>query len=141
MRSTHPSQRRGDDASAPVDVNERFLPLLAQTVTAMVGERGREVDEGIDGGHAPRHVADLLIDRLVQAIDARREVLGQLDLEDDHALTLDTLLLVGAQAVAREHERLRGEWENGSDDLRALANHTELLSDLSDCIATAGRPA
>lgn len=125
----------------PIPVSERYLPLLAKTATALLAGRCRELYEGVADERATRHVADLLTDRLVQAIDARREIVGQCDLEDDHALHLDTLLFVGEPAVAREQERLRGEWESGSDDVRALADYTEVLADLSDFIATAGASA
>jgi hypothetical protein len=118
-----------------IEINERYVPLLEATATALVSERSREVTEGVNDGAAPRHVADILIERLMEAIDARREVVAAAR-EDEGYLSIRTLRLVGPRAVHGEHQRLTGEWERGGDDVRALANYTELLADLGDFLMT-----
>jgi hypothetical protein len=135
MCRPHPTHRPDADAPARIGVSERYLPLLEQTATALLAERCRELYEGVEDGHATRHVADLLTGRVVEVIDARREIVGAAG-EDEGYLSIPTLRLVGPRAVHREHHRLTGEWERGGDDVRALANHTELLADLGDFLIT-----
>jgi hypothetical protein len=118
-----------------VGINERYVPLLEASATALVGERSREVTSGVDNGAAPRHVSDLLIGRLLEAIDARAEIVAAAK-EDEGYLSIRTLRLVGPHAVHGEHRRLTSEWEQGGEDVRALAHDTELLADLGDFLMT-----
>lgn len=126
-----------DGTARLIDVNEQHMPLLEQTAVTLLAERCHELHEGVDDGRVTRHVADLLIGRLREAIDARAEIIAAAG-EDLGYLSIPTLRLVGERAIERERERLAEEWECGGEDLRGLSNDTDRLAELDDLLVRAG---
>jgi hypothetical protein len=127
----------GGSAPHTIPVPADFLALLEATATGLIAGRANELEAGVGDGRAPRHVCNMLIDNLVQAIDARAEIVAAASLPEPE-LSTDTLRLIGPEAVHDERERLAREWELGGDDLKALADYTLRLNDL-DAFLTLAR--
>jgi hypothetical protein len=119
-----------------VGIPLRFLPLLEQAAARLLATRGGQLHEGIHDGEAPRHVTDLLIGEMLEAVDVWSQV-ARAGERDEPLVPLSALRLVGWPAVADERQRLALEWEQGADDLRALAQYTTRLADLDDLLALA----
>jgi hypothetical protein len=94
------------------------------------------VHAGVDDGDAPRHVADMLIANLTEAIEARAEIVTASECPEG-AVSVATLRVVGPNALRDERCQLAGAWAEGGEDARGLAERTKHLADLEDLLALA----
>jgi len=124
-----------DGAARMVPVPAEFRDVLESAATALIGSRA--VDFSAGAVDAPRHVADLLVRELKQALDARREVIAAAE-RPDGAMRLDVIELIGPEAINCEHRRVADMWEEGSNDYLALAQYTDRLSGLERLVLLAG---
>jgi hypothetical protein len=132
----------GGSALRMVPVPAEFLPVLESAacwqLALKCGAIFREFDKA--GGTPSRHVADLLVAEVQATLDARVEIIAAA-VRSDGAVRLDVVELIGPEAINREHHRIAGMWEEGSDDYQALAEHTTRLRALERLILLAGKPA
>jgi len=135
---THPTvPTPGDGAPRTVPVPAQFHDVLTRTASWLIGFRAQDAHEGIGDGDSPRSTVDLLVRELMQALDARAEIVAANE-RPDGAVRLDVIELVGPNAIERERQRITDMWVCGSDDYVALAEHTQRLADLERLVILAG---